>query len=444
MAENFSERNLKLYIGSTEEAQLKSTLKKIKSHTLVNHVIESCNAIKPVSFTNADVILQGYVNVRSDCLAGDYWAADDSVVQDYCTISYQQMFKHWIINDVVENGLKAVPRCYEKMFLCLLNFFRNKQYHQKAIANYKKSKGDESGLSAVLAEHYFSLLIPDRSYLVDENASRKHDKCPCKVSTCKKRIKIGNTAIGSSLVWHGYADIFLDQKLPVTILSGELGDIDAEFENDYQPVPKKMKIDKDVASSIDASENVGEHSSGRPVASTSNKAKNETDMVELCVEVKNKVSDDVLLSLNVIDQIIAETITNAFVQVTTNHCLKGRMIPTFGCSQEHVVVFLYDPEHDILLQGSDLIKLFEIPEHLSEKAAVEVWLFLNFSTFFHPNLAQKFKFKKSRFHSCVKKYISLYKKATYKQRFAPADTNFFAEVAMPEILKEAKPVEENI
>ena len=49
--------------------------------------------------------------------------------------------------------------------------------------------------------------------------------------------------------------------------------------------------------------------------------------------------------MTVIDRIIAETITNAFSQINLTKTLTVWPIPTFGCTVDKVVVFMYDPKN---------------------------------------------------------------------------------------------------
>lgn len=91
------------------------------------------------------------------------------------------------------------------------------------------------------------------------------------------------------------------------------------------------------------------------------------------VEVKNnKSNEQTLLNMHAIDQIVAESITNAFAQVNMNKPLSGWLIPTFRCTSEHVNVFLYDPVNDILLQSIELLQLWETEGALDIQSVVRV------------------------------------------------------------------------
>lgn len=49
---------LKTFEGSIEEKVLRAALKELEFYDFANLVIETCNVLKPVSFVNADVVLQ--------------------------------------------------------------------------------------------------------------------------------------------------------------------------------------------------------------------------------------------------------------------------------------------------------------------------------------------------------------------------------------------------
>ncbi|KAK3101793.1 hypothetical protein FSP39_006414 [Pinctada imbricata] len=234
---------------------------------------------------------------------------------------------------------------------------------------------------------------------------------------------------GSSRVWHGYPDIFIDKKVPVSIVIDARDDSkeeDTTVEDDTEtgssfmaPAAKKMKKDSEEAKSSSAGSSFG-----------------------LCIEMKKKKSGDALLSMSIVDQIIAEAITNAFAQVNANSLLKGLMIPSFGCTQDHIVVFLYDPENDILLQ-TNLINLFEVPGELSVVAIIEIWMYLNFAVLFKHDIAKKYKFESAKFRESVKDYLCYYEQASYQERLAPSESGYFREVVVPRMFRISDHVEKN-
>ena len=73
------------------------------------------------------------------------------------------------------------------------------KFHEEALNNVTKSRRDEATLSAALGQHLFSQLITGNKFVVDENAPRKVEKCPCRQKECGKSIEAGCTAIG--MIW---------------------------------------------------------------------------------------------------------------------------------------------------------------------------------------------------------------------------------------------------
>ncbi|KAK3089697.1 hypothetical protein FSP39_005698 [Pinctada imbricata] len=428
---------LETFIGSKEEFWLTALLRETKNKILVPHVIEQCNGMKPVSFANADILFQGFLTLRSMRLRFENPVLPPPEMKH---IFYHEIFRTWLFGYVAEEGLKAVPSIYEETFLCLLEFLEPERmaFHERAIANCLKFKNDATSLTAVLAEHFFSQLTPDHSYFMDENIPKKPDKlqCPCNLDECKQRLNFGNTAIGSSVVWHGCPDIFIDQRVPVTVIT-ETKDNTVEDDTELygsfaEPAAKKTK------KRSNEEEQSSPGSDNSFVAPVAKKLKIGSDganpctsrSVGMCIAMENNKSSDILFRSNIIDQIMASAMTNAFAQVNSNSHLKGLMIPSFACTQDYILVFLYDPENDILLQ-TNVFKLFEGPGRLSISAIVQVWMFLNFVELLKPDLANEYEFEPSRFHNSVMGYLSHYKNATYGEKLGPSESNYIGEVVMP-------------
>ena len=201
--------------------------------------------------------------------------------------------------------------------------------------------------------------------------------------------------LGSDSCWHGNADIFLDQKIPVVVL-----ELNEDGDDETQPAKKRKTL----------SESAHERESEQ-----------------------NKSKPEALLNLYNLDQIIAEAITNGFAQVNQNVTMSGWLIPTFACTFEHIVVFLYDSVNDVLLQTMTPTPLWSQPDVLNIDAIVEIWMYLNFSLFSNPNLAEEFEFVKSRFHECASEKLVYYKQAVCHQEIKSADTNYYANVVLPRV-----------
>ena len=96
--------------------------------------------------------------------------------------------------------------------------------------------------------------------------------------------------------------------------------------------------------------------------------------------------------MTVIGRIIAETITNAFSQINLTKTLTVWPIPTFGCTVDKVVVFMYDPKNDVLLQSTDLISFWRTEQTLDPTTIVFIWMMLNFPIFKCRNIADQYEF----------------------------------------------------
>ncbi|KAJ8321691.1 hypothetical protein KUTeg_000162, partial [Tegillarca granosa] len=205
----------------------------------------------------------------------------------------------------------------------------------------------------VLAQHLFSQLVPSKKYMVDQNAKQLPNFCLC---SCKAKIISGKTGIGPGATWHGNADILLDQTMAVAVIDDDDGNDESSEEEFGEPERKKTKNKK------------------------------------------------------TFDQIVSETITNAFAQVNMNNCLEGWLIQTFGCTSDFAYVFLYDPVNDLLMHSCPLLDLWPSPGTLNMRSVITLWLFLNFSTFISKNLSEKFYLSESGFHKIVKEKLAFYKK----------------------------------
>jgi hypothetical protein len=116
------------------------------------------------------------------------------------------------------------------------------------------------------------------------------------------------------------------------------------------------------------------------------------------------------LHFNVFDQIIAETITNAFTQVNNSKTLTGWLIPSFGCTQDHITVLLYDPKNDVLLTLASQLHIWDeinVAE-MSLKTVVYIWMILNFTVFMHKNIANEYRFNSSNFHNLAGSLLNKY------------------------------------
>lgn len=114
-------------------------------------------------------------------------------------------------------------------------------------------------------------------------------------------------------------------------------------------------------------------------------------------------------SMKEMDQLIAQTITNAFSQVNKTPALSGWLIPTIGCTLDHVTALFYDPENDVLLQSVDRIPIWGF-NGLYIPSIVQIWMFLNFTFFTFKDLADIYELNRSNFHSHAKNRLKDFRK----------------------------------
>ena len=147
--------------------------------------------------------------------------------------------------------------------------------------------------------------------------------------------------------------------------------------------------------------------------------------------------------MTVIDRIIAETITNAFSQINLTKTLTGWPIPTFGCTVDKVVVFMYDPKNDVLLQSTDLISFWRTEQTLDPTTIVFIWMMLNFPIFMCRNIADQYEFDSSNFLKLAETKLKRYQKIVSRNDESLKFKNdSYAEVVMPKIHYIAKYVQE--
>ena len=138
---------------------------------------------------------------------------------------------------------------------------------------------------------------------------------------------------------------------------------------------------------------------------------------------------NVLMNLQTVNHLIAETITNGFARINEDASLSCWFIPTIGCTSENVIIFMYDPVNDILLQSCEIIPLWNGPV-LSIQSVVKIWMLLNFTMFTNPNLATNYRLNKSNFHPLAGDRLDEYKKISCEKQVSFCDDEFY-EYVMP-------------
>ncbi|XP_033757747.1 uncharacterized protein LOC117340080 [Pecten maximus] len=226
-------------------------------------------------------------------------------------------------------------------YVCLQTYLNDIDIHQNSLEKVLDGATacSKSDVVKVVDAHLFGPLSGGNCYIDNRMES---SACSC---GCGKQLKGGPTGLGVEYTWHGYADIFINQTVPVAVWS--------ELE---QPEPDSYIPDSE------------EQWQGLP-----------SDIQE----VEDKKVRDAFPETNpksaACSRLMAQTITNAFAQVNQNEQLAGLAVPAFGCTPSNLMFYAYDCKNDVLLR-----KIFGVnfvhKQSLAE-AAVLVWLHLNFTVF---------------------------------------------------------------
>ncbi|XP_033740212.1 uncharacterized protein LOC117327374 [Pecten maximus] len=388
MAKN--QYDLKDFSGSKEENLVRSVFKNIISDSgfllpaFLNIVIQRSNAIDGKSFSDASVYLRlnyehaeayakNYIEGYPEC-RGVY-------LKDILALN---IFKEFLTDGV--DAIRKHSTACRQSFLALFEFLRERTTHEEAI--WKLAKGTslsgikETQIMVGLAHHLFSQLVPGKKYEVDEYAKQLPKECCC---GCNATVYGGNTSVGSTRTWHGRVDIMLNHTIAVT-LGNEETESTEEDDADAEPASKQRKLETDGNSDI-------------------------------CAEVKANKKYDNIFESRLLEQILAEAITNGFAQLNRSRStLLHFLIPTIGVTSDHVSVCLYDPEYDCLLLSSKRLRLW-IPEKkiLNNEIIVVIWLFLNFTVFTEQKVATKYDLDKSGLHAELKNHLQHYRKVETKE-----------------------------
>ncbi|XP_060565769.1 uncharacterized protein LOC132724833 [Ruditapes philippinarum] len=192
--------------------------------------------------------------------------------------------------------------------------------------SYKKPEfktcKNETSWTVRLAHHILSPLAVYQPYVIDDTSKNKCDICHC----CKEPISgvYGDTSLGNINVWHGSLDILLGRRVGMKIHDDEI------FE-DHEGKPSTSSFEIKDGDSL-----VGDR-----------------------------------------QQIIAETIVFAFLQKKINPDLKHFLIPTIGMSKTDVLFYLYDTDHDVLLESPPFF-IFENNREISYVTILALWLAINY------------------------------------------------------------------
>ncbi|XP_033727920.1 uncharacterized protein LOC117317282 [Pecten maximus] len=284
----------------------------------------------------------------------------------------------------------AVDQDLISAYNSLIAYIVEKDTHDICLSKVCKAKdgmvpemSSKTDIAYALAVHLFAPLGGGLCVL-DNRSVASPKSCP---GGCKRTMQKGPTGIGAMQIWNGFADIFIDQKIPVKIWKEIPEIITDECEEDNDSISDSVSL------------------SGCPTCSS------ESDFYKHNMDNKSQLC-----------QLIAQTITNSFAQVNKNKQLSPYIIPSFGCSNNRMIIFGYDSEGDVMVKKIDPILLWTCTDniwHLSVSAVVQIWMYIHFQLLMLPSIAERFETNiKSNFHrmhtiQCFRKY------AKCQTRFPP-------------------------
>ncbi|KAK3105388.1 hypothetical protein FSP39_024014 [Pinctada imbricata] len=362
----------KRFIDSPEEFELKRILQILTSVTLercifINSIISSCNGMKSQRFSSANVSLQEDVDLQQ-------FRENGTGSLQHLILSCRDILMMDILRKVSDGGVKEIPGELDFIFLALLEFLKGDHQdidsHKESMLRYRHQGALKSDVIKVTAVHLFSQLIPSCHVEVDDESS-KSNLCPC---SCGRKIQLSCTGIGSPLTWHGNTDIIVNQEIPVLVLEERLEEVDkrhlekktdiiiqesvkmanegvssvhsegeklAETESEEEEpslrkVRKKIGKKRKISDIYDRNEeegsdfNTAETSFGRMVKDGDESVDDRTVNRSSQDAIRRKEMIESVLTETVLGHLIAQTISNAFVQVNKNESLSGLMIPSMG------------------------------------------------------------------------------------------------------------------
>lgn len=113
--------DLKKFVGSHEERLLQAALSSSRLKTdLINIVIKSCNVLKPVLFTNADVVLE----LMNQC--EKEFDEDQESELTALKISFEKVFNMDILKMLSASGVGDVDDEVKPAVLAIMNYLHSK------------------------------------------------------------------------------------------------------------------------------------------------------------------------------------------------------------------------------------------------------------------------------------------------------------------------------
>lgn len=424
---------LKTFEGSVEEKVFRTALKEPEFYDFANLVIETCNVLKAISFENADIVLQSmYLELSKE----KAFSAEDiedldkvSTNVEYTIVAYDQLVNTEVAKKLIDCGISEVREDYKAAVLAMLKFLRDRKHHQEALSGMR-GVGDKATVAAVMAQHLFSPLTAGNDYVIDNRSESFSRYCPCEKENCKSLMKSGCTSLGSSQTWHGHVDIILKQNVAVSFLEipskknkhTESDDDLSDWEEEDPSDP--IQINRDDGYTVEV---VGPTSKKR-ICKCDSDTEEDALMASQHKEDKARTDKKCSANVNAMDQLIALTITNAFSQVNETPALSGWLIPTIGCTLDHVTALFYDSQNDVLLQSVDQIPLWGL-NGLYIPSIVQIWMFVNFTVFTFKDLANDLKLNRSDFHNLAKNRLKYFRKIKCGRALNPVyNCDFYSDV----------------
>lgn len=324
------------------------SLVKERAHTTECNTLQiiACNAFTE-PFTSASILTQEKLcTFRFEHQLPSFFT-DDLKFDDVWDIQKLKDLMKQKSSSGVEEKMKAYhDKDMDDAFTLLEKYITDIDVHQESLKKVLEGKPDESAVVRVLAAHLFGPLS-NGNYLIDNHVPDAK-VCSC---GCGRLIKQGNTGLGCDITWHGYVDMYIQERIPMSVVKND---------------PEDCEI------------------SERTPPGVSSENDEDEEYCWLSVEVKK---DPFSVHNKGTSQLIAQTITNSFAQVNKNKALSGLPIPSFGCTSTKISIYSYDCENDILLKSLPL-SLFELGK-VNLSTVVIIWLYLHFFLFMNKNIANK-------------------------------------------------------
>lgn len=114
--------DLKKFVGSQEERLLQAALSSSRLKTdLINIVIKSCNVLKPVLFTNADVVME----LMNQC-DKEFDEDQEGFELTALKISFEKVFNMDILKMLSASGVGDVDDEVKPAVLAIMNYLHSK------------------------------------------------------------------------------------------------------------------------------------------------------------------------------------------------------------------------------------------------------------------------------------------------------------------------------